>query len=65
MLDDSKAERENDPSEMENRIDDISINQHLKIAGEDEHETDLATLNVAANKIERLIPARRAMLKDV
>jgi hypothetical protein len=35
----------------------------LKIANGDKAAADMATLNVAANKVETLVHARRAMLK--
>ncbi len=31
----------------------------------DKDQTDMATLNVAANKVESLLHTRRAMLKNV
>lgn len=58
-----KAEREDELSEIENRIDDILSDQRLKIADGDQDAVDMATLNLAVNRVENLIHARRTMLK--
>ncbi|WP_050426303.1 TAXI family TRAP transporter solute-binding subunit [Bradyrhizobium tropiciagri] len=58
-----KAQREDELSNIEDRIDDILSDQRLKIANGDEDAADMATLNVAANRVESLIHARRATLK--
>ncbi|OKO87845.1 C4-dicarboxylate ABC transporter substrate-binding protein [Bradyrhizobium sp. NAS80.1] len=57
-----KAQHEDELSDIESRIDDILSDQRLKIASGDEDAADMATLNVAANRVESLIHARRAML---
>jgi len=56
-----RAEREDELSEIESRIDDILSDQRLKISGGEEDATDMAALNVAANRVESLIQARRAV----
>ncbi|MFQ3457996.1 TAXI family TRAP transporter solute-binding subunit [Bradyrhizobium sp. UFLA01-814] len=58
-----KAQHEDELSDIEDRIDDILSDQRLKIASGDEGATDMATLNVAANRVEGLIHGRRATLK--
>jgi TRAP-type uncharacterized transport system substrate-binding protein len=58
-----KARDEDELSDIESRIDDILSDQRLKIASGDEDATDMATLNVAANRVESLIHARRAILR--
>ncbi|NEV01326.1 TAXI family TRAP transporter solute-binding subunit [Bradyrhizobium uaiense] len=58
-----KAQHEDELSNIEGRIDDILTDQQFKIASGDEDATDMATLNVAANRVESLIHARRATLK--
>jgi TRAP-type uncharacterized transport system substrate-binding protein len=59
-----KSDREQELSEIENRIDDILSDQRLKIASGDEDAADMAMLNVAANRVENLIHARRSILKS-
>jgi hypothetical protein len=53
---------ENELCDIESRIDDTLSDQQLKVASGDENATDMATLNVAANRVESLIHARRATL---
>ncbi|MCK1281089.1 ABC transporter substrate-binding protein [Bradyrhizobium sp. 61] len=57
-----KAQHEDELSDIESRIDDILSDQRLKIASGDQDAADMATLNVAANRVESLIHARRAKL---
>jgi TRAP-type uncharacterized transport system substrate-binding protein len=57
------AQHEDELSDIESRIDDILSDQRLKIASGDEDAADMATLNVAANRVESLIHARRAILR--
>lgn len=57
-----KAQHEDELSDIESRIDDILSDQRLKIASGDQDAPDMATLNVAANRVESLIHARRATL---
>jgi TRAP-type uncharacterized transport system substrate-binding protein len=57
-----KSENESELAEIEGQIDAILQVQRSRVATDEENPLDVATLNVAAHRLENLIHDRRAMM---